>query len=138
MNDEPKFRTETDDFGELTYYRNERGRWSKFSRTIGDITFMLNADRKTVDYMLALKAGGIKTRLNNMSDRIEVWGDLNDLPDDPSPITDILNANIINWLLDVGLIGRDRMNDAISNQAWRNQYHPILAYFDSLEWDSKN
>lgn len=138
MNDGHKYKTETDDFGDLTYYKNHQGRWLKHSRTIDNITFMLNNDRKTVDYMLALKAGGIKTRLNNMSDRIEVWGGLEDLPNGPVPITDILNANIINWLLDVGLVGRERMNDALSNQAWKNQYHPILKYLDELEWDGQD
>jgi len=138
MNDEPMYKTVTDDFGELTYHKNHQGRWAKHSRTINETTFMLNADRKTVDYLLALKAGGINTRLNNMSDRIEVWGELEDLPDDPAPITDILNANIINWLLDVGLIGRERMNDALSNQAYRSQYHPILKYLYGLEWDGQD
>lgn len=134
---EQEYRTISDEYGELTQYMTSRGSWSNFSRTINGVTFMLK-DRKTVDYLLALKAGKVELRLNVMNDGIEVWGNLKDLPDVPTRLSDILQANITNWMQDIGLVGKDRMLDAIATGAYRNQYHPIKDYLNGLTWDGED
>jgi hypothetical protein len=75
MSDEEFFPVE-DGFGTLIMRRTTRGGAIKWKRIMNGVEFMLHNERKTVDYLLAFKAGGIKFKLNDMTDRIEVQGDL--------------------------------------------------------------
>jgi len=113
---------------------NKKG--SVVSRCINKITFMVNADRKAVDYMLALKAGLFKIRLNEMNDRIMVSGDSKkDMPSKEQPLSDVYQASMINWLTDLGLKGAERQKNAILQYSYKNKFHPIKEYLDSLNWD---
>lgn len=138
MSKKLEYRSLVDEYGEVTQRRSARGNWVNVSRTMNGVTFMLDGERKTVDYALALKAGGVDLRLNEMSDKIEVRGELADIPDGWEPLTDVLLANLTNFLLDVGLIGKDRMIDVINTVGWRNRYHPVQDYLQGLEWDGEN
>ncbi len=96
---------------------------------------MLDSTRRTVDYLLALRAAGVNVRLNEMNSRIEVWGGLDLLPNDPEPMSDIHESIILNWLTDVGHVGKDRMLQAVAEAAASNSYHPLKDYLRGLEWD---
>lgn len=124
-----------DEFGTLTQYQSSRGSWRNWSRKYNDVEFMLHEGRRTIDYLLAFKAAGIKFKLNDMTDRLEICGELDLLPDAPEPMSDIHESVVLNWLRDVGLVGRERMIDAMSQAAAMNRYHPVVEYFKSLEWD---
>jgi len=132
------FYTVEDEYGVLVMKRTSRGGGMKWKRIMNEVEFMLHPDRKTVDYLLAFKAGGIRFRLNDMTDRIEVQGQLKLLPKEPEPISDVYENVILNWLYDVGFMGKDRMMQAISEAAAMNRYHPIKEFFSSLEWDGKD
>lgn len=138
MSKEPTIRTIKDEYGELEQRINSRGEWSDISRTINDITFYLDKRRKTKDYLLALKAQGIYLRKNTMNDRTEVWNGLCSLPEYPEYMTDTLETLLVNWMLDIGLTGRERIQDAITEAAWQKKYHPIIEYLSGLRWDGKN
>lgn len=131
-------RTIKDEYGELTLRLSSRGTWIKESRTINGITFIVDKDKKTKDFLLALKAGRVNLRLNVMNDRTEISGEIADLPDEPEYMSDILQANLTNWLADIGMTGKERALDAMSTSAWRNKYHPIKDYLEALRWDKKD
>ena len=76
----PEFRSISDEYGILTQRESARGGWVNVSRTLNGVTFMLDSTRRTVDYLLALRAAGVNLRLNEMNDRIELWGGLDLLP----------------------------------------------------------
>lgn len=133
-----EYRNIEDEYGTLTQRQSSRGGWVNVSRTINGITFMLDASKRTIDYLLALQAGGINLRLNEMNSRLEVWGGLDLLPQEPQPLTDIYQDVILNWLTDIGHIGQDRMLRAISEAGAANIYHPIRDYLNSLKWDGGN
>lgn len=138
MSNEQDIRVITDEYGELEQAINSRGQWYDISRTINNVTFYLDKRRKTKDYLLALKARGINLRKNIMNDRSEVWVDLPGLPDNPECMTDTHETVLLNWMLDIGLTGRERIQDAITESGWQNKYHPISEYLQSLNWDGKD
>ncbi len=133
--DESNVRYIDDKFGKLKQYKSTRGGWVNWSRKLNGVVFELHKDKKTIDFLKSFKAGGIQFRLNDMSDMIECSGTLDLIPDTPQPLTDIYESIILNWLRDVGFVGKDRMLDAISHSAAMNRYHPIKEYFNGLEWD---
>ena len=130
-----EYRSISDEYGTLTQRESSRGGWVNVSRTLNGVTFMLDGTRRTVDYLLALRAAGINLRLNEMNERVEAWGGLDLLPGAPEPLSDIYQDVILNWLTDVGFAGQDRMLRAISEAAASNRYHPIKDYLRDLEWD---
>lgn len=130
-----EFRNIADEYGTLTQRESSRGGWVNVSRTLNGITFMLDTSKRTIDYLLALQAGNINMRLNEMNGRLEAWGGLDLLPAGPEPLTDIYQDVILNWLTDVGHIGQDRMLRAISEAGAANRYHPIRDYLNGLMWD---
>lgn len=130
-----EYRDIVDEYGTLTQRVSSRGSWTNVSRTMNGITFMLDSSKRTIDYLLAMQAGGIQLRLNEMNSRLEAWGGLDLLPKEPEPLSDIYQDVILNWLTDVGHIGQDRMMRAISEAGAANRYHPIKDYLNSLTWD---
>jgi len=131
----PEYRSLSDEYGTLTQRESARGGWVNVSRTINGVTFMLDGTRRTVDYLLALRAAGVNLRLNEMNDRIELWGGLDLLPNEPEPLSDIYQDVLLNWLTDIGFAGQDRMLRAISEAGAANKYHPIKDYLRALKWD---
>ena len=85
----PEYRSLSDEYGIITQRESARGGWVNVSRTMNGVTFMLDGSKRTVDYLLALQAGGVQLRLNEMNGRIEVWGGLDLLPNAPEPMSDI-------------------------------------------------
>jgi hypothetical protein len=134
----PEYRSLSDEYGIITQRESARGGWVNVSRTMNGVTFMLDGSKRTVDYLLALQAGGVQLRLNEMNGRIEVWGGLDLLPNAPEPMSDIQQDVIINWLTDVGHMGQERMLRAISEAAASNAYHPIKDYLARLRWDGED
>ena len=134
----PEYRSFEDEYGTLTQRESARGGWVNVSRTMNGVTFMLDSSKRTIDYLLALRAGGVKLRLNEMNGRIEVWGGLELLPDEPEPMSDIQQDVILNWLTDVGHSGQERMMRAISEAAAASTYHPIKDYLSGLKWDGRD
>ena len=133
-----EYRSVSDEYGVLTQRESARGGWVNVSRTLNGVTFMLDASKRTVDYLLALRAGGINLRLNEMNSRIEVWGGLDLLPNDPTPMADIHESIILNWLTDIGHNSQDRMTRAIEEAAAANAYHPIKNYLRGLTWNGQD
>jgi hypothetical protein len=84
---------------------------------------------KTKDYLNAFKVLDYKFRMNQLDDTIECNGER---------ITDGLEATILNRMRDLGLSSKDWVRLAISHESYKNQFHPIREYFDSLKWDGKN
>jgi putative DNA primase/helicase len=137
MSDEDR-RTINDEFGELVQRRTSQNKWTNESRTYNGVTFYLDSTRKTVDFLLALKAAGVRLKLNVMNDRIEVSGNLEYLPEQYEPLSDIHSSVIVNWLFDAGLRGENHMARAINEAAARKAYHPVKEYLMGLEWDGKD
>lgn len=135
---ESEFRNIQDEYGTLTQRQSTRGGWVNYSRTMNGVTFMLDTSKRTVDYLLALQAGGVNIRLNDMNGRLEAWGGLELLPKEPEPLADIYQDVILNWLTDIGHTGQDRMLRAISEAGAANKYHPIRDYLNGLTWDGRD
>lgn len=134
----PEYRSLSDEYGILTQRESARGGWVNVSRTMNGVTFMLDGSKRTVDYLLALQAGGINLRLNEMNGRVEVWGGLDLLPNEAEPMSDVLQDIILNWLTDIGHSGQERMMRAISEAAASNAYHPIKDYLARLKWNGQD
>lgn len=118
-----------DEYGKYVEERLANG-WRKIKRINNGREFNLIGS-KTKDYLAAIDSTEITLRLNVMSDRIE-------LREGNRPITDFDESIILNRLKDYDLKGVDRMRDAIREKAYRNKYHPIREYLESLEWDGKS
>lgn len=129
------FITVDDEFGTLLLKPTTRGGAIKWQRVLNDVVFFLHADRKTKDYLLAFKAGAIRFKLNEMSDRIELAGGLPLLPNEFEPLSDVHENIMVNWLYDVGFVGKERMLQAMTEAAAMKRYHPVKEYFEGLVWD---
>jgi predicted P-loop ATPase len=117
-----------DQFGK--YWEEKTGNgWRKFRRERNGITFAVYGS-KTDDYINALLANKIHTRLNEMSDRVELK--------DKGPLTDIQESVILNRLTDCDMKNTDRMRRAIHEAAHRERYHPVREYLDAITWDGKD
>ena len=81
---------------------------------------------KTDDYRKALRWLGYNIRWNELTDSVELNG---------RPIDDISEAGMRSQMLDIGMRGVTRMNDAVLVEASENRYHPIREYMDTLVWD---
>lgn len=131
-------RTIVDEFGELTQRMSARGKWVNETRTVNEITFNVDGKKKTDDYMRAVVSMPCKIRLNILNDRAEIKGDHKDLPNKWEPMSDVYHAAISNHVLDVGMTGRDRINDAMTTFSYRNRYHPIKEFFENTTWDGED
>jgi predicted P-loop ATPase len=132
------YRTIKDDYGELTQRLSNRSAWVNVSRKINGVTFLVGNQLKTIDFLLAFKAAEVTFRLNIMDDRIELYGGLPLLPEVSTPISDIHEHVLFNWLYDVGMTGEDKMKRAVSQASAMNAYHPIKEYLDGLVWDGND
>jgi hypothetical protein len=81
---------------------------------------------KTKDFRKAFDLLGYSFRMNELDDTIEVNGD---------PMTDAHAAILRNKMRDIGLKSSTRILDAYTEAAYRNQYHPVRQYLNSLKWD---
>lgn len=118
-----------DEFGSYTEEQMSNG-WRKIKRNANGYEFRLFKAR-TKDYIAAIKSTGINLKLNVMSDRVEV-------EQGNKPISDFVEAVILNRLQDYELKNVNRMRDAIKELAFQNQYHPVREYLESLTWDGKD
>lgn len=83
---------------------------------------------KSSDFIHQLQQFGYSFRYNEITDTIEVNGE---------PITDPVASTIRMQLRDVGMIKVQEAEDAYISFAWKNRYHPIKEYLNSLAWDGK-
>lgn len=125
MSDNSRLRKGADEFGDYEEENTGRG-WRKLRRWIDEKVFNVYAP-KTKDYLTAIEASGVRLRLNDMSDRIEIAVG--------RPISDFDEAEIMGRLKDLGMPNAERMREAIKIAANRNRYHPVKEYLDSLKWD---
>lgn len=83
---------------------------------------------KTAEYWQHLLSLGYHFRLNVLDDSIEVNG---------AQISDVLAAEIKNAMQDRGFRNVGRIERAWTGLAYRNQYHPVKEYLDSLKWSGQ-
>lgn len=82
----------------------------------------------STDYLAALAEMGYSFRLNELDDSIEVIG---------KPLTDPLRSVIRSQIRDKGFRGMEALEDAYTAEAYKNRFHPIKDYLQSLQWDGK-
>ena len=88
----------------------------------------LKKHHQTKEYLAALTALNYSFRMNLCNDKIEVSGE---------PISDPLAAKIRTQMRDAGFRRTTEMEDAYWAEAYRNQYHPVREYLNSLSWDGR-
>ncbi len=79
-------------------------------------------------------------RFNQMTLYDDIMGPIPGVPPHdhyPRSLEDCDDIDVMNWLQARGLckITKNTVRDAVRAHARQHQYHPILDYYDSLEWD---
>jgi hypothetical protein len=83
----------------------------------------------STDYVNAANELGYQFRLNVLEDNLEVNG---------QRMVDVLEAEILSGLHDLGMKQVDVARRAFLTAAKRNQYHPVKEYLESLKWDKED
>lgn len=83
----------------------------------------------SADYVNAANELGFQFRLNVLEDNLEVNG---------QRMVDVLEAEILSGLHDLGLKQVEVARRAFLTEAKRNQYHPVKEYLQSLKWDKED
>lgn len=83
----------------------------------------------SAEYLAALQDLGYTFTQNELDDAIEVNG---------QPLNDGMAATIRAQMRDLGFTKMEAMEDAYRAEAYRNRYHPVKRYLESLEWDGQN
>lgn len=81
---------------------------------------------KTIDYINQLKQLGYSFRLNVCTTRVEVNG---------VRINDFIKDDLWNKMRDAGFASKFELEAVYSAEAWKNSYHPIKEYLESLSYD---
>lgn len=82
---------------------------------------------KSSQYIGVLKSFGYVFKLNECTDNVEVNGE---------PISDVLESKINVQVEDAGYaIGKDRLRDIFTAEAFDHSYHPVKEYFKTLKYD---
>jgi len=85
--------------------------------------------KKYHQYKTAFKSLGYEFRLNVMNDSIEC---------NKSRVTDIQIATIESEMFDRGFTSASGIKRSLKRLSGENQYHPIIEWFDSLNWDGQD
>jgi predicted P-loop ATPase len=82
---------------------------------------------KSSQYIGVLKSLGYTFKLNECTDNVEVNGE---------PMSDVLESKINVQIEDAGYaVGKDRLRDIFTSNAYDHSYHPVKDYFKSLRYD---
>jgi hypothetical protein len=84
---------------------------------------------KTRDYLRGFEALEYKFRLNLLDDSVECNGER---------LSDSHEAIIFNRMRDIGLNNTGWVERAYRQAAFKNRFHPVQDYFNSLEWDGED